>query len=151
MKLGPIAEFALTILLIGLTPSFVFCGFGQAESLADFARRMRACKNFPPLCKSEGVEGAVRQLEPLDKKQLSMFVLKFKDFDKDFPKRGEWEETLFASKQAFVKAYYDMVRIKESCNSKEGSSVPGCYRNLAQRQETLENAKSDFLEKVEVG
>jgi hypothetical protein len=112
---------------------------------------MLACENFPPLCRNEGVADAIRQLEPLDGKQLSRFVLSFRDQDTDFPERAKWERDLFTCKQAFVKAYRDMERIRESCGSSQGLVPPYCDKRLAQAQEILTRAKGDFLRSVKVG
>lgn len=151
MKPSPLLLLSFAIISVGLHTTTLLARTGQGESLGDYARRMRACKNFPPLCKDEAAADAVRQIEPLDEKQLGRFVLRFRDLDKDFPERAEWEHDLFTGKQTFVKAYRDMQRIKESCQSSQGAVPPDCAKRLAETQETLTRAKADFLRNVEVG
>ena len=151
MKSHSLLTVSFASILIGLHTTTLLAQTGQGESLGDYARRMLACENFPPLCKDEAVADAVRQIEPLDEKQLGRFVLRFRDLDKDFPERAEWEHDLFTGKQAFVKAYRDMERIKESCQSSQGAVPPACDKRLAQAQEILTRAKGDFLRNVKVG
>jgi len=127
--------------LLSLTQIMSASQGGQSESLGDYARRVRASR----------VAEIIKQLEPLNDKQLSKLFLKDEGLDIEFQGRSDWERTLYLGKQALVTAFHESAQIKERCQAGKSTGSTECQKGLAEAEEAWSRAKANFLDTVVVG